>query len=66
MTQERLGRPVTVGELRITPVERMSVRRETIGGRVWIAVAKRPVAILIRSPRSEWRIELEPGSRSSL
>ena len=61
---ERLDASVRVGDLVITPVVQVSLVRHEFGGVVIFAASKRPVALLIRSPKREWRIEIprEEGS----
>ena len=59
MTRERLGPTLVVGDLEITPVERISIRHRRLGGTHLFEGEKRPVAILVRSADGERRIELE-------
>ena len=63
MTRERLGPTLVVGDLEITPVERISIRHRWFGGAHLFEGEKRPVAVLVRSADGERRIELgEVGS----
>jgi hypothetical protein len=63
MTRERLGPTLVVGDLEITPVERISIRHRRFEGTHLFEGEKRPVAVLVRSAEGERRIELgEPGS----
>ncbi len=63
MTRERLGPTLVVGDLEITPVERISIRHRRFGGTHLFEGEKRPVAVLVRSAEGERRIELgEAGS----
>ena len=58
MSAQRSGTPVTVGDLEIEPIERVVVRVEHVCG-VLVAVAlKEPVAVILRSPRGTWRVDL--------
>ena len=62
MTRERLGTPRVVGELILTPVERISLERRGTGAAPLFFASKRPVAILVRRGERAWRIELPaPG-----
>jgi len=62
MTRERLGPTLRVGDLEITPVERISIRHRWFGGAHLFEGEKRPVAILVRGADGERRIELGDGS----
>ena len=58
MTRERLGPTLVVGDLEITPVERISIRHRRLGGTHLFEGEKHPVAVLVRSAEGERRIEL--------
>lgn len=53
------GRPVTIGDLVIEPIERTSIRVERIGDSIVAVARKEPVAVVIRSPSGTWTVELE-------
>ena len=61
MKCERLGRPVVVGDLTITPVERVELRVAALGHGVVASASKRAVALLLRTRARTWRIELPQG-----
>ena len=52
-----------VGGLTITPVEQVSIRLHRVGDAVAGFASKRPVAVVVRAPEREWRIELPAGPR---
>jgi hypothetical protein len=58
MTRERLGPTLVVGGFEIIPVERVTLRHRRLGSAYVFEGEKRPVAILVRSPDGERRIEL--------
>ena len=60
------GQPVVVGELTITPVERVRVYRGTGHMGFWVYASKVPVSIIIDSPGGHRTIDLtvhEPASK---
>ncbi|HXW06707.1 MAG TPA: hypothetical protein VD833_15835 [Vicinamibacterales bacterium] len=59
MSGERAGRPVTVGDVVIEPIERLVVSVENIGGAIVGIALKEPVAVIIRTPGGAWRVDLE-------
>jgi hypothetical protein len=59
VTSERLGEPVVVGEVTVTPVERVSIGHRIVGGVVLFYASKRAVAVVVRTPTGELRLELE-------
>ena len=65
MSAPRSGTPVTVGDLEIEPIERSVVRVEKVGGVTVVVALKEPVAVMLRSPRGTWRVDLaslpQPG-----
>ncbi len=61
--RERLGSPLTVGDLVLVPVERIAVDEALVGNRRLVFASKRPVAIVVRSGDREWRIELPDTER---
>ena len=58
MSELRSGTPVTVGDLEIEPIERTVVRVEQACGVFVVVVLKEPVAVILRSPRGTWRVDL--------
>jgi hypothetical protein len=61
--EDRAGRPVTIGEVVLEPVERVTMHVEAIGRTVLTGLAvKAPVALVIRSPAGIWRIELDANA----
>jgi hypothetical protein len=57
-TREQLGPTLVVGGFEITLVERVTLRHRRLGSANVFEGEKRPVAILVRSPDGERRIEL--------
>jgi hypothetical protein len=66
MTRERLGPPLQIRDLEITPVERISIRRRRVGDSTLFEASKRPVAIVVRSRGRTWRIEVPEAGSSAL
>jgi hypothetical protein len=58
MSEERAGTSVTVGDLEIEPIERAVVRVENVCGVIVAIALKEPVAVILRSPRGTWRVDL--------
>lgn len=54
----RTGQPVVVGELTITPVERVRVYRGAGHTGIWVYAYKEPVSIIIDSPDVHRTIDL--------
>ncbi len=50
MEEVRTGQPVVIGELTITPIERVRVYSGTDGAGFWVYAYKEPVSIIIDSP----------------
>jgi hypothetical protein len=65
MTRERLGTTLVVGELEITPVELVSLRRIRLGDALVFVGSKRPIAIRVREGGREWTIEIEGEGEGS-
>lgn len=63
MIRERLGPPLVIHGLEITPVESISIRRRRFGDATLFEASKRPSAIVVRSRGRTWRIEVpeHPG-----
>jgi len=51
-----------LGAIRITPVERITIRVERIGAAVMGYASREPVALLVRGPEGEHRLELKRGA----
>jgi len=58
MSEPRSGTPVIVGDLEIEPIEKTVVRIENICGVIVAVALKEPVAVILRSPRGTWRVDL--------
>ena len=58
MSEPRPGKRVTVGDLEIEPIERIVVRVENVCGVIVVVALKEPVAVILRSPRGTWRVDL--------
>ncbi len=56
--REQLGPPIAVGELILTPVERVTLVCRELDGRVVGFGEKRAVAVIVRSPEGETRLDL--------
>jgi hypothetical protein len=64
MTDRRVGKSVTIGDLVIEPIEQIVVRVEQIGSRIVGLALKWPVSVVIRSPAGTFRLDLE-GAEST-
>ena len=58
MNEPRSGTPVTVGDIEIEPIEKTIVRVENVCGVTVVVAVKEPVAVVLRSPRGTWRVDL--------
>lgn len=58
MSDCRSGQPRLVGDLEIEPIERIFVRVEKVLGGIAGVALKEPIAVMIRSPRGTWRVDL--------
>lgn len=64
--EERAGRPVTIGDIVLEPVERVIVHVDAFGRTMLTGLAvKTPVAVVVRSPAGIWRIELDAGGEDA-
>ena len=63
MSEPRPGTPVTVGDLEIEPIEKTVVRVENACGVIVVVALKEPVAVVLRSPRGTWRVDLSDLDR---
>ncbi len=59
MNEVRSGKPVVVGEVTITPLERVERYRVSDGRGFFIYFSKRPVGITVNSPQGSWDFEIE-------
>jgi hypothetical protein len=64
MSEPRPGTPVTVGDIEIEPIEREVVRVENACGMFVVVALKEPVAVVFRSPRGTWRVDLQSLDRA--
>jgi len=58
MNEPRSVTPVTVGDIEIEPIEKTIVRVENVCGVTVVVAVKEPVAVVLRSPRGTWRVDL--------
>jgi hypothetical protein len=59
MTARRLGKPVTIGDVVIEPVEQVVVRVDQVGPAIVGLALKRPVSVIVRSPAGTFRLDLD-------
>ena len=69
MKEVHSGEPLVIGEVTITPVERVESYR-TSGNRGFIAYfSKKPVRVTVDSPEGSWEFDLEdwnPGAEPGI
>lgn len=58
MREVRVGRPVTVGEMTIIPLETISVCHRSKRDRFAVYASKEPVGIVIRTPQSKYAFDI--------
>ena len=59
MNEVRSGEPVVVGEVTITPLERVEWYRASNGKGFFVYLSKRPVRVTVDSSDGSWIFELE-------
>ncbi len=59
MNEDRRGEPVVVGEVTITPLERVERYSESNGKGFFFYYSKRPVGVTVDSPAGSWDLDLE-------
>lgn len=59
MTREGPGTRVAVGDISITPVERVSITHQIVGGVVLFRASKRLVAVVVHTATGEERFVLD-------
>ena len=58
MIRERRGSPVVVGDVTLTPIERVKIRSVVVGGVVLFSGSKEPVAVVVQTGGEEFTLEL--------
>lgn len=53
------GEPLLVGELTITPMERVETHRTSGKGAFFVYFSKKPVRVTVDSPEGSWDFDLE-------
>ena len=67
MEEVRSGQPIVIGDLTITPIERVQVHSGTGGMGFWVYSCKEPVGIVVDSPDGQRSIDLigqDPSARA--
>ncbi len=59
MNEVRRGDPLKVGEVTITPLERVERHRVSDGKGFFIYLSKRAVGVTVDSPQVSWDLDLE-------
>jgi hypothetical protein len=60
--RERRGAPVVVGDVTLTPVERLTIRSVVVGGLVLFSGSKELVAVVVQSGEEQFTLELTDSS----
>ena len=58
MKEARVGRPITIGETTIIPLERVSAHHDSGKGRLSAYFSKEPIGIVIGSPQGKWAMDI--------
>jgi hypothetical protein len=58
VNDRRSGASLRFGDIEIEAIERVDVRVDTVGGGIVGVARKEPIAVIVRTPTGEWRIEL--------
>ena len=61
MKELHVGRPITIGEATIIPLERVDVSRSSEKGRLLAYISKDPVGIVISTPQGKRAIDMYGG-----
>jgi hypothetical protein len=57
--RERRGAPVVVGDVTLTPVERVTIRSVVVGGFVLFSGSKELVSVVVQSGEEQFTLELK-------
>ena len=60
MKEMRIGKPITVGDTTIIPLERESIRVHHAGKKDGLSVqfSKEPIGIVVGTPQGKWAIDI--------
>ena len=58
MNDRRSGASLRFGDVEIEAIERVDVRVDTVSGGIIGVARKEPVAVIVRTPTGEWRVDL--------
>ena len=58
MKEARIGRPITLGETTIIPLERVSLYYDSRKGGLSAYLSKEPIGIVIGSPQGKWAMDI--------
>ena len=59
MKHERVGTPVTIGDMKLIPLERVSVHQEDDKKGFIFFVYKEPIGVVIMTPHGQWAIDID-------
>lgn len=54
MKEEQAGTPIIIGELRIIPLEEVSIHQVSKGRGLWFHARKEPIGVVVSSPQGRW------------
>jgi hypothetical protein len=63
--RERRGAPVVVGDVTLTPIERLTIRSTVTSGVVLFSGSKEPLAILVERGGEQFTLELASAGPSA-
>jgi hypothetical protein len=61
MKEDRIGSPITVGEITVIPLEKVSLYHVNTKEGFTMYFSKEPVGIAISSPQRKWAIDITDG-----
>lgn len=61
MKENRIGSPITVGEITVIPLEKVSLYHVNTKEGFTMYFSKKPVGIAISSPQRKWAIDIIDG-----
>ena len=61
MKEERIGVPITIGEITLIPLEKVSLHHMSTNKGFTMYISKEPIGIAISSPQRKWAVDVADG-----
>jgi len=66
MKEERIGSPITIGEITVIPLEIVSLHHVNTKEGFTMYYSKEPIGIAISSPERKWAVDITDGEEVSV